>query len=100
VRRGATNGRSGKRWPPSRAANAGALLTWSQKAGVLLDPALGAALEEGFGTSADGEDRFDSVVGLFGMLNVVLGGRPPGEPEDERVRRIEGWILGQAPRIA
>lgn len=29
------------------------------------------------------------------MLNVVLGRRPPGEPEEERVRRIEGWILGQ-----
>lgn len=96
LRRGATNGRSGKRRPASRAANAGALLAWAQTAGVLLAPALVAAIEGGFGRRASGEDQFDAVVGLFGMLNVVLGRRPPGEPEDERVRHIEGWILGQA----
>jgi hypothetical protein len=96
LRRGATNGRSGKRQPASRAANAGALLAWAQTAGVLLAPALVSAIEGGFGRRASGEDQFDAVVGLFGMLNVVLGRRPPGEPEDERVRHIEGWILGQA----
>jgi hypothetical protein len=36
------------------------------------------------------------VVGLFGMLNVVLGRLPCGEPDDPVVRRIEGWILGQS----
>ena len=96
LRRGATNGRSGKRWAPSRAANAGTLLTWARAAGVVLSPPLVAAIEDGFGTSASGEDQFDTVVGLLGMLNVLLGGRAPGEPEDERVRHIEGWILGQA----
>jgi hypothetical protein len=35
------------------------------------------------------------VVGLFGLINVVRGARPSGEPEDPVVRRIEGWILGQ-----
>jgi len=35
------------------------------------------------------------VVGLLGMLNVVLGRRPSGEPDDPLVRRLEGWILGQ-----
>ena len=34
------------------------------------------------------------MVGLFGLLNVLRGGRPSGEPEDPVVRRIEGWILG------
>lgn len=37
-----------------------------------------------------------TVVGLFGMLNVVLGFKPEGEPPGEEVRRIEGWILGQS----
>ena len=96
LRRGASNGRSGKRWAPSRAANTGALLTWARAAGIVLSPPLIAALEDGFGTGASGEDQFDAIVGLLGMLNVVLGGRPPGDPEDERIRRIEGWILGQA----
>jgi hypothetical protein len=35
---------------------------------------------------------------LFGMLEVVLGKREPGEPKDEHIRNVEGWILGQAAR--
>ena len=54
-----------------------------------------AEIEDGFGAGASGEDRFDAVAGLFGILNVVLGRRPSGEPDDPVVRRIEGWILGQ-----
>jgi hypothetical protein len=53
------------------------------------------AVQRGSGTGASGEDRFDAVVGLLGMLNVVLGRRPSGEPDDPLVRRLEGWILGQ-----
>ena len=60
-----------------------------------LDPAARAEIEDGFGAGAIGEDRFDAVVGLLGMLNVVLGRRASGEPDDPVVRRIEGWILGQ-----
>ena len=60
------------------------------------DPAARAEIEDGFGAGADGEDRFDAVVGLLGMLNVVLGRRASGEPDDPVVRRIEGWILGQS----
>jgi hypothetical protein len=52
-------------------------------------------IEDGFGPGG-GDDRFDAAVGLFGMLNVVLGRRPSGEPDDPVVRRIEGWILGQS----
>jgi hypothetical protein len=89
--------KSGKRVQHDRAANASALLSWARAARVRLIPALRTELREGFGSSADGEDRFDAVVGLFGMLNVVLQRRPPGDPaEDGVVRKIEGWILGQA----
>jgi hypothetical protein len=32
------------------------------------------------------------------MVNVLLGRRSAGvPPEDEAVRRVEGWILGMAP---
>lgn len=31
------------------------------------------------------------------MLNVVLGRRSPGEPEDSTICRIEGWMLGRRP---
>ena len=61
---------------------------------VGLDAALRAEMEDGFGAGPSGDDRFDAVVGLFGMLNVVLGLRPSGEPDDPVVRRIEGWMLG------
>lgn len=53
-------------------------------------------IEDGFGDGKDGEDRFDAVVGLVGMLQVVFGQRASGEPDDPIVRSIEGWILGQS----
>jgi hypothetical protein len=85
----------GKRSQAARAANAGTLLAWAAANGVALHPALEADAGDGFGPAADAEDRFDAVVGAMGMLNVVLGNRPPGEPADPVTRRVEGWILGQ-----
>ena len=89
--------RGGKRSQATRRANAAALLAWAETAGLEVAPPLVAEIEDGFGAGASGEDRFDAAVGLFGMLNVVLGRRPSGEPDDPVIRRIEGWILGQTP---
>jgi hypothetical protein len=86
---------SGKRVQAERSANAQRLLRWADETGVSLDCELRATIENGFGGSADGEDRFDAVVGLFGLLNIVLGRRPPGDPTEPAIRRIEGWIMGQ-----
>ena len=61
-----------------------------------LDPTLNTQIQQGFGPSPDGEDRFDAVIGLLGMLNVLIGGRPSGEPTSVPVQVLEGWILGQA----
>jgi hypothetical protein len=52
-------------------------------------------LAEGFGTDAAGEDRFDSLVGLLGLIGVLEGLRPDLVPDDPWVRRWEGWVLGQ-----
>jgi hypothetical protein len=87
--------RRGKRKQEVRKSNARPLLTFANAAGVDLDPDISSELESGFGAKASAEDRFDAVVGLFGMINVVLGRRPSGAPDDPAVRRIEGWILGQ-----
>lgn len=91
----------GKRWskrrPADRIAQAPRLLAWVAAAEVELEPELITAIASGFGPRPDGDDPFDATAGLFGMLNVVLGRRPPGEPDDDAVRRIEGWILGQTP---
>ncbi len=87
--------RSGKRDYRDRAANAGRLLSWAERIGINVQPEMRALIEAGFGISPDGEDLFDATVGLFGMLNVVLGHRPSGEPAEDDVRKIEGWMLGK-----
>jgi len=85
----------GKRSQAARQANGPILIQWSRRHGIGLTESLQSALMEGFGPGGDGEDPFDAVIGLLGMLNVVLGGRPTGEPSDPAVREVEGWILGQ-----
>ncbi|MEL0012611.1 MAG: hypothetical protein VW881_04170 [Alphaproteobacteria bacterium] len=83
--------------PAHRRDDAERLLDWAARNEIRLSDALTADIRDGFGTGPDGEDRFDATVGLFGMLNVVLGQRVQGEPADPVVRRIEGWILGLDP---
>ena len=71
------------------------ILEWVTKRDVRLSPTLENELKSGFGDKRDGEDRFDSVVGLFSMLEIVLKYRAPSEPDKPSVRSIEGWIFGQ-----
>lgn len=87
----------GKRRQAARIASAASLLAWAERADVALAPELRVDIEDGFGPDANADDRFDAVIGLFGMLNVVRGARPTGEPDDATVQRIEGWILGLDP---
>jgi hypothetical protein len=84
-----------KRSRAARLAAGGTLLAWAREAGVVLAPELAAAIADGFGADAAGEDRFDCVCGLFGMLNVLLGRRSEAYPDDPALRRWEGWVLGQ-----
>lgn len=70
-----------------------ALFGWARRRGVRLHSDLEQLIEHGFPM---GDDAFDAVIGLFGMLEVVLGHRATGEPRDKQVRTIEGWILGQS----
>lgn len=62
---------------------------------VVPEAALAAAVADGFGADAAGEDRFDSVIGLLGLIGVLEGSRPDFVPEDPWIRRWEGWVLGQ-----
>ena len=71
------------------------LLRWAHDKGVALDGELRKQIEDGFPQGKD--DAFDAVVGLFGMLQVCLGQRATGEPDNREVREIEGWILGREP---
>lgn len=47
----------------------------------MLEDALRKETQGGF---PHGDDAFDAVVGLFGMLQVCLGQREPGEPRGSR----------------
>ena len=90
--------RPSKRRQADRRRNAPALFAWAAATGTELAPELAAVIADGFGAGPGGEDPFDAVAGLFGMVNVLLGRRSAGVPaEDEAVRRVEGWILGMAP---
>ncbi|MBA2363205.1 MAG: hypothetical protein H0V86_06720 [Chloroflexia bacterium] len=66
-----------------------------ETAGVTLTPDLWEQLDNGFCPAPGGEDPFDATVGLFGMLNVALGYRSCAVPDDEQVRRVEGWMFGR-----
>ena len=63
---------------------------------VDLADSLRATIGDGFGDDRTGDDRFDAAVGLFGLINVLRGRRPPGDPRDPVLGTVEGWILGQA----
>jgi hypothetical protein len=93
----AEGGARGKRVQAVRAAQAARLVGFANELSLELAPGLRAQIEDGFGSKADADDRFDATVGILGVLDVVLGRRPAGEPGDPELRRIEGWILGQAP---
>jgi hypothetical protein len=84
-----------KRNPDHRKAHGPHLIRWAKRRNLILHLDLLRAMRNGFGADLNGDDRFDSVVGLFGMLEVVLGHRSNGAPKRERITSIEGWIFGQ-----
>lgn len=65
------------------------------------DPGMQQAMLDGFGRDAAGEDRFDCVLGVLCVLNVVAGNRPDTAPPDPWIQHWEGWVLGQTalPRV-
>jgi hypothetical protein len=78
-----------------RRAEAFRLLDWCADNAVVADDELAKQIHDGFGPTSSGEDPFDSVAGLFGMIDTVRRAREPDLPDDPVVRRIEGWMFGQ-----
>ena len=68
-------------------------MSWTLSNKIALSPELSSLIGEGFGPRADGEDAFDAVMGLFGMIAVVEGRRLEGPSQRSK---WEGWILGQS----
>lgn len=81
-----------------RLRDAGGVSAWAARRHVDLTDGLRSALADGFGADGHAEDRYDAVIGLLGMLEVVVGARPTGVPTDDpAVTSVEGWILGLDP---
>lgn len=84
----------GKRRREGRRSQAGAILSWCASHTIALEPALKAAIEDGFGERETGEDVFDAFIGLLGMIEAVCDPTLCIEPQDPAIRDIEGWTLG------
>jgi hypothetical protein len=65
--------RFSKRRQSDRMFAAGRLIKQAVTTGIKINPELERSLTEGFGFSLTGEDRFDAVVGLIGMLQIISG---------------------------
>jgi len=87
--------RGSKRRQADRAAVAALLRDAMDRLNVMPVAAQQAAVTDGFGADAAGEDRFDCVLGVLCVLNVLAGNRPDTAPDDPWIRRWEGWVLGQ-----
>jgi hypothetical protein len=87
-----------KRRQADRAALADALFARIAQVFARPDADLAAEIATGFGADAAGEDRFDSLLGLLCVLNVLAGTRPDHIPDDPWISTWEGWVLGQTAK--
>jgi hypothetical protein len=96
VRPGRARSRWSKRRRDDRLAWAPGILGWAESLGVTWDAGVRRRVEDGLSAGPDGEDEFDAMIGLLGVIAVVTGKLPPGEPRDDpAVITTEGWILGR-----
>jgi hypothetical protein len=70
------------------------LISWLEGHHPDLDDSLIASLSDGFGDYNNCEERFDALIGLYGMINVVQRNHPTGEPVPHINANIEGWTFG------
>jgi hypothetical protein len=87
--------RGSKRRQADRAAVAPPLLAAMARLDVSPEPALMDAVTDGLGADPAGEDRFDCLLGVLCVINVLAGHRPDTTPDDPWLTTWEGWVLGQ-----
>jgi hypothetical protein len=78
-----------------RRTKAAAIHAWADRHAVELADPVASLINDGFGETKRGEDQFDALMGLLGMIEVADRRRPasaPGQATDP----WEGWILGQS----
>jgi hypothetical protein len=87
--------RGSKRRQADRAAVSQPLLAAMARLAVTPSSALIDAVTDGLGADAAGEDRFDCLLGVLCVINVLAGHRPDTAPDDPWLTTWEGWVLGQ-----
>jgi len=90
-------GRWSKRRRDDRLLSVPSLLSWADSLGVSWEAVIRRRVVAGLSDGPTGEDEFDAVVGVLGVISVVTGEIPAGPPPDDNaVFATEGWILGRA----
>ena len=89
-----------QRWSKTRKEDrqlwAASIATWVSELGMAWTDDVRDMAYDGFGSDSNGEDRFDALIGLLGMIAVVTGALDSGVPSDDpAVVSVEGWILGR-----
>jgi hypothetical protein len=84
-----------KRRQTVRSTTANALTSAMDRLSATPDNTMRLAILDSFGSDPAGEDRFDSVLGVLCVLNVLAGHRPDTPPPDPWINQWEGWVLGQ-----
>jgi len=87
--------RTSKRSVSGRKYYASQLISWAEVLRMDLDNTLHDSILDGFGDRLTSEDQFDALIGLYGMINVLGGNHPAGEPLTPQASTVEGWIFGQ-----
>ncbi|ONG55675.1 hypothetical protein BKE38_09000 [Pseudoroseomonas deserti] len=87
--------RMSKQRQDDRRAAAAGLPAWAALHRIRFSDELSAQITEGFGLSKAGEDPFDALAGVLGMIEILDGRRPEAPTLHQLARQWEGWILGQ-----
>jgi hypothetical protein len=84
-----------KRAQAGRRAAGAILLDWASRQNVEFASPIRRSIVDGFGDRDSGEDPFDALAGLCGMIEVADGRRAEAPAALPSAARREGWILGQ-----
>ncbi len=87
--------RGSKRRQADRAMAGQPLMAAMARLNVIPAGDLVEALADGLGRDPSGEDRFDCILGVLCVINVLAGHRPDTTPDDPWLTTWEGWVLGQ-----
>ena len=78
-----------------RQTKSNTVLAWAERHSIVFSADASSAMVNGYGSGKDGEDRFDAVMGLLKMIEVVEKRRPERTEEATGTADWEGWILGR-----